>query len=137
MLISNERKISLMGGNGGDPACVLRRLCIERRDHLSLNVHLSKRICERRFCCHESLDNNWDILVGWAVEHWNERSLCTLWCKLGFSPTVYHVWNWKERNAMQLLIKENISTEDQIVKAMRREVKASLEILLLSASFLQ
>ena len=38
---------------------------------------------------------------------------------------------------MQLLIKENISTEDQIVKAMRREVKASLEILLLSASFLQ
>ena len=117
MLVSNERKISLMGGNGGDPACVLRRLCIERRDHLVFkNVHLSKRICERRFCCHESLDNNWDILAGWAVEHWNERSLCTLWCKLGFSPTVYHVWNWKERNAMQLLIKENISTEDQIVK---------------------
>ena len=112
--------------------CVLRGGTI-----LSLNVHLSKRICESRFCCHESLDNNWDILVGWAVEHWNERSLCTLWCKLGFSPTVYHVWNWKERNAMQLLIKENISTEDQIVKAMRREVKASLDILLLSASFLQ
>lgn len=107
MLVSNERKISLMGGNGGDPACVLLHIWVLRGGTISsLNVHLSKRISERSFCCHQSLDNNWVILVGWTVDHWNERSLCTLWCKLGFSPTAYRVWKWKERNAMQLLIKK-------------------------------
>ena len=44
-------------------------------------------------------------------------------CKLGLGATVYHIW--KHSNAV--LHKDSISSEEQIVAAIRKQVKARVE----------
>ena len=65
----------------------------------------------------------WEKIVNQAQNHWKEKFLKAAMCKLGLGATVYHIW--KHSNAV--LHKDSISSEEQIVAAIRKQVKAREE----------
>uniref|UniRef100_A0A2N9HF02 Reverse transcriptase zinc-binding domain-containing protein n=1 Tax=Fagus sylvatica TaxID=28930 RepID=A0A2N9HF02_FAGSY len=99
-LVDNEGWRLAKCGIGSDLLCVFCRAKIENRDHLFFKCSAAQRIWRKikNLCCQDSLDDEWDSLIYWVVDHWKGKTLSADCCRLEFSAAVNYIWSL--RNAI-------------------------------------
>jgi hypothetical protein len=83
-------------------------------------------------CLVSSVPEDWDLLLEWDIKNLKGRSFRVTLCKITWWATVYHLW--LQRNAR--LHAGEVKFEEQIIKAIRRDVKAKMEAIKALASIL-
>ena len=83
-------------------------------------------------CLASSTPDNWDLLLEWGIKNLKGRSFRVTLCKIAWWATMYHLW--QQRNAR--LHAGEMKSEENIIKAIRRDVKAKMEPVKSPASIL-
>ena len=76
-------------------------------------------------CLVSSVPKDWDLLLEWDIKNLKGRSFRVTLCKIAWWATVYHLW--LQRNAR--LHAGEVKSDEQIIKAIRRDVKAKMEAI--------
>ena len=112
----------------GDSNCVFCRNALESRDHLFFDCSFTKRIWVSimRLCLVSNPLFSWEDLIEWSSSNLKGKGMRSNICRLGLWAAVYHIW--LQHNA--IIHGGHIKTEEQIIKLIRKDVKARSENML-------
>jgi hypothetical protein len=115
----------LLWGINVDLVCQFCRQYMEDRNHLFFKCSFSSRIWKyiMGLCLASSAPDNWDLLLECGIKNLKGRSFRVTLCKIAWWATLYHLW--QQRNAR--LHAGEMKSEENIIKAIRRDVKAKME----------
>ena len=108
-----------------DPICQFCIQSMEDRDHMFFKCSFTKRIWQHimALCPVSNASDNWNLLVEWGLKNLRGRSFRVVLCKVAWWVIVYQIWI--QRNSRTH--KGEVKLEEQIIKAIRRDVKAKMD----------
>ena len=108
-----------------DPICQFCIQSMEDRDHMFFKCSFNKRIWQHimALCPVSNAPDNWNLLVEWGLKNLRGRSFRVVFCKVAWWVIVYQIWIQGNSRTH----KGKVKSEEQIIKAIRRDVKAKMD----------